>query len=246
MSADAITGKCSLQQVHELVVNHCSKKRIRIYEAGGGSASSLSSTILSNADVTVVDIDEGQLQRNKYANTKILGDIQTRAFPPESFELIVCYNVIEHLDAPDRAINQFYQALAPGGLLFIGAPNPESFSGWITRITPHWFHVQYYRVILGYKTAGQPGNVPFPTIFHRIVAPSVLIDFCRDLGFNVLYFREYRGMVYENTAQRRPIIGKLLNLTVQVANALVLWRKDLRNGDYHIVLEKPRGSGSRQ
>jgi hypothetical protein len=48
-------------------------------------------------------------------------------------------------------------------------------------------------------------------------------------------------MIYENMAQWRPVLGKLLNLAVQMANALTLWRKDFRSGDYHIVLEKPPG-----
>ena len=237
-----VTGKQSLQQVHELIVNRTSTKNARIYEAGGGSASCVPSDILNSGHVTVVDIDEGQLQRNKYAETKILGDIQTQAFARDSFELIVCYNVIEHLNAPDQAINQFFHALVPGGLLFIAAPNPESLSGWITKMTPHWFHVQFYRQILGYKDAGQPGRVPFPTVFHRVVSPSALIDFCRKIGFNVLYFQKYKGMVYENMAQRSPVLGSLLNMTVQLANALILWRNDLRNGDYHIVLERPISS----
>ena len=233
-----VTGQNSLRKVHELIANRISTKTIRIYEAGGGSVSCLASDILNSAHVTVVDIDEEQLQRNKYAETKILGDIQTQAFARDSFELIVCYNVIEHLNAPDQAINHFFHALVPGGLVFIAAPNPESFSGWITRMTPHWFHVQFYRV-LGYKDAGQPGRHPFPTVFHRIVSPSALVDFCRKIGFNVLYFQKYKGMVYENMAQRSPVLGSLLNMTVQLANALILWRKDLRNGDYHIVLERP-------
>jgi SAM-dependent methyltransferase len=236
-----ITGKASLQEVHSILANRFSTKRPRIYEAGGGSASSIPADILTNANVTVVDIDETQLRNNMYANTKVLGDIQAHTFPRDSFDLVACFNVIEHLNAPDRAIDRFYEALASGGLLFIGAPNPKSFSGWVTKVTPHWFHVQYYRHILGYKTAGQPGSVPFPTIFHPVVSPAALIAFCRKLGFNVLYFCEYRGMIYENMAQRRPVLGKLLNLTVQMANALTLWRKDLRNGDYHIVLEKPLG-----
>jgi len=238
-----VTGKHSLQKVHELIATRLPAKSIRIYEAGGGSASCVPADLLSNADVTVVDIDDVQLQKNKYANTKILGDIQTRAFPTGSFDLIVCFNVIEHLSAPDDAIRRFYEALAPGGLLFIAAPNPESFSGRITRMTPHWFHVQYYRFVLGYKTAGKPGSVPYPTVFHAVVSPSVLLDFCRKLGFNQLYFCAYKGMIYENMAQRRPMLGKLLNIAVQAANALVLWRKDLRNGDYHLVLEKPRVVG---
>jgi SAM-dependent methyltransferase len=234
-----VTGKRSLQAVHELLAKRISTKNPRIYEAGGGSASCVAADMLKSAHVTVVDIAEGQLERNTFAETKILGDIQTRTFPENSFDLIVCYNVIEHLDAPDQAITQFYNALGSGGLLFIAAPNPESLSGWVTKITPHWIHVQYYRRVLGYKNAGLPGRTPFPTVFHRVVRPSVLVDYCRKLGFNVLYFQAYKGMVYENLAQRKPTLGRLLNLAVQLANALVPWRKDLRNGDYHIVLEKP-------
>jgi hypothetical protein len=93
--------------------------------------------------------------------------------------------------------------------------------------------------------AGKPGAVPFPTIFHHVVSPPTLIEYCRGLGFNVLYFCEYKGMIYENMNERRPLLGKLLNISVAMANALTLWRKDLRNGDYHIVLEKPDGCGWR-
>lgn len=240
-------GKNSLRNVHDLIERHAGNMPLRIYEAGGGSASSIPADVLANAQVTVVDIDETQLQNNKYANTKMLGDIQQQAFPPGSFDLVICFNVIEHLDAPDKAISQFYKALVPGGLLFIGAPNPDSFSGWVTKMTPHWFHVMYYRYVLGYETAGQPGSVPFPTVFHRVINPPALIEYCRKLGFNVLYFREYKGMIYENMNQRRPVLGKLLDLSVRLANAMILWRKDLRNGDYHIVLEKPaRGANARQ
>jgi SAM-dependent methyltransferase len=233
------TGITSLQRVHSLIEHRGSEGPLRIYEAGGGSASSLPSGILKNAQVTVVDIDETQLSRNKYANTKMLGDVQKQEFPQYSFDVVVCFNVIEHLDAPDKAIFQFYNALTPGGLLFIGAPNPHSFSGWVTKFTPHWFHVAYYRYMLGYKMAGKPGAVPFPTVFHRVVSPPALIEYCRKLGFKILYFCEYKGMIYENMNERRPLLGKLLNISVSMANALTLWRKDLRNGDYHIVLEKP-------
>src|SRR6185437_8044097 len=139
----SVTGKYSLERFHALVLERISSKKARIYEAGGGSLSSLPPTILNDASITVVDIDDEQLRRNKYATTKILGNIQTHEFPKDSFELVVCFNVLEHLDAPDNAIRRFYDALVPGGLLFIGAPNPKSLSGWITRVTPHWFHVQY-------------------------------------------------------------------------------------------------------
>ena len=236
------SGAQSLKKVHELIGSRIGMSVPKIYEAGGGSASSLPADVISRGQVTVVDIDKTQLERNAYAHEKVLGDIQQKEFPDGSFDLISCFNVIEHLDAPDKAIKHFFRALAPKGLLFIGAPNPLSFSGWITRVTPHWVHVQYYRRVLGYKAAGLPGSVPFPTVFNPVVRPPQLIEFCREIGFNVLYFCEYEGMIYENTAQRRPVIGKLLNLAVEFANAFVLWRRDLRNGDYHIVLEKPEAN----
>ena len=228
--------------MQSILANRFSTKTVRIYEAGGGSASWAPPAIRSGSHTTVVDIDETQLKNNNYANVKILGDIQTQEFPSGTFDLVICYNVIEHLDAPDKAIAQFYQALTPGGVLFIGAPNPGSFSGWVTKMTPHWFHVMYYRHVLGYKSAGQPGSVPFPAVFHRVINPPVLIEYCGSLGFKVVYFTEYKGMIYENMDQRSPFLGKILSMAVTVANALILWRKDLRNGDYHIVLEKPIGA----
>jgi len=146
--------------------------------------------------------------------------------------------VIEHLDAPPRALNLFFQALKPGGLLFIGAPNPNSFTGWVTRLTPHWFHVWYYQIVLGRKSAGQPGHGPFRTVFHPVVAPPALVKYCRELGFNVLYFKEYQGDLLRQLGERRPLLGKLLKAVIGIANAFTLWRKDLKNGDFHILLQK--------
>jgi SAM-dependent methyltransferase len=236
---ESVTADTSLQTVHELLSKRFAGKDIRIYEAGGGSASFMQADILTGADVTVLDIDAIQLSKNSYADHKILGDIQTYAFPNDSFELIVCYNVIEHLDAPDRAFDLFFKALTPGGLLFIGAPNPSSFSGWITKLTPHWFHVWYYKFFLGYKTAGQPGHVPFRTIYHPVVTPKALINYCEKLGFRVVYFKEYQGDLLRRLSERWPLLGKLLNAVIGLANAFTLGKKDLKNGDFHILLEKP-------
>ena len=127
----------SLRAAQETITNRFKGMRVCLYEAGGGSMSYLPENFIAAADVTVVDIDPTQLKSNAYAKTKILGDIQSHAFPPNCFDVVVCYNVIEHLQAPDRAIRLFCDALKPGGLLFIGAPKPDSLSGFVTRVTPH-------------------------------------------------------------------------------------------------------------
>jgi SAM-dependent methyltransferase len=238
MSSD--TYRRALEALHAVLEARLPHAKARIYEAGGGSTSFVNLSFVEQPNITVVDIDEAQLRHNRYADRKILGDIETETFPPNSFDLIVCYNVLEHLLAPDRAVGLFYGALAPDGLLVIGAPHPQSFSGMITKLTPHWFHIWYYRFVLGHKSAGQPGSVPFRTVYHPIVTPSRLIAFGQQLGFRVVHFHEYEGDQYERIALRNPFVGKVVNLTVSMANALFFGRRDLRKGEFHLVLQKPR------
>ena len=200
--------------------------------------SALPPSLLDHSTITVVDIDETQLRNNTYAHVKVRGNIETHSFPPNSFDLIVCHDVIEHLDYVDQAITQFHNALAPEGLLFIGAPNPESFSGFVTRVTPHWFHVWFYRVILKREHAGLPGHAPFPTVYHPLVSPRALLTFCENINFNLIYSNKYTSVGYTRVRERRPILGWLLYVTTGLINTLFLGQRDVRLGNYHVIFEK--------
>jgi SAM-dependent methyltransferase len=228
----------ALREVREFIADRFRGKNVRIYEAGGGSLSVLPLSSLNKPAISVVDIDETQLRNNGYADTKILGDIQTYVFPPNSFDLVVCYNVIEHLPSVDQAIRQFHHALAPGGLVFIGAPNPGSFFGLVTKYSPHWFHVWFYRTILRHKDAGKPGHLPFPTFYHPIVSPKALLKFCEQIGFEPIYFNLYIGSNYTDLKKTRPVVGWLVTAGLGVMNALTFGRLKLAHGDYHVVLQK--------
>jgi len=74
-----------------------------------------------------------KLCNNDYAQNTILGDIQTHRFKPNSFNLVNCYNVIEHLPDVEAALTGFFHSLKPGGLVLIAAPNPKSLSGVVTK-----------------------------------------------------------------------------------------------------------------
>jgi SAM-dependent methyltransferase len=233
----------SLSAVHDLLLSKFAGQNIRIYEAGGGSMSYLPQELIGRAEKTVVDIEEKQLRKNFYAEHKICGDIQRAHFRRDSFDLVVCYNVIEHLERPDQAIAHFYDALVAGGLVFIAAPNPLSFSGMVTKFTPHWFHVWFYRRVLKNKDAGQPGAAPFRTIYHPVVSPPRLMQFCRQLGFEIVYYKEFETVQYNSLKRQRPAIAWMLNAFLRAWEFVL--RRDLRNGDFHIVLEKPRPVPSR-
>jgi SAM-dependent methyltransferase len=228
----------SLLAVHGILGTRLPPTRLSIYEAGGGSTSFLPLDLLRRAHVTVVDIDENQIRNNDYAQETILGDVQTYRFAPDSFDLVICYNVIEHLPDVEAALSGFCDALKPGGLLLIGAPNPKSLSGVVTKYTPHWFHVWFYRHIRGDKNAGLPGQAPFPTVFHPLVRLSRLEAFAKAHRLQVIYRREYESPRFPELRARKPLLAALVDAAALAMNFLLLANADVRHGDYHIILRK--------
>jgi SAM-dependent methyltransferase len=231
-------AQASLLQLHGVLRKFLSRPNLAVYEAGGGSTSFLPPEILTGADVTVVDIDADQIANNDYAHHRILGDIQSHAFPRNSFDMVACYNVIEHLPDVEAALRRFCECIRSGGLVVIGAPNPASLSGVVTRYTPHGFHVWYYRNIMGKANAGLPGEPPFPVYFHPLVWPERLKAFARRAGFETVFEQKYESPRYVEMRARRPWLAAGVDLAARVLNALMLNKVDVRHGDYHLVLRK--------
>jgi SAM-dependent methyltransferase len=228
----------SLLAVYDVLSTGLPKGGISIYEAGGGSTSFLPLELLRRAKVTVVDIDAEQLRKNDYAQQKILGDVQSYRFPRDSCDLVICYNVIEHLRDVEAALDRFCEALKPGGLILIGAPSPQSLSGFVTRHTPHWFHVWFYRYVMGEERAGQPGQPPFQTLFHPLVEPSRLVASANARGMDAIYCREYESPRYPEMRASKPALAAPLDSVATMLNLVLVRKTDVRNGDYHLVLRK--------
>src|ERR1700688_3122070 len=226
----------SLLAVHAILGATLPPTKLAIYEAGGGSTSFVPLDVLDRAHVTVVDIDPYQIRNNDYAHEIILGDIQTWRFAPGSFDLVICYNVIEHLPDVEAALSGFCESLRPGGLVLIGAPNPRSLSGVVTKYSPHWIHVWFYRHIRGQREAGLAGHPPFPTFFHPLVTLSNLEAFANAHGLEVIYRKEYQSPRFPKMRTHKPALAALLDATAVVMNVLLPGKVDVRRGDYHVIL----------
>src|SRR5436853_7774079 len=114
----------SLANVTRLLADQFGARPISVYEAGGGSTSYIPLDGLNVAKITLVDIDPRQVERNDIAHETILGDLQTIELPAESFDLVICYNVIEHLPRLTEALERMSRVVKRGGLIVIGAPMP--------------------------------------------------------------------------------------------------------------------------
>ena len=236
----------SLASVHALLQATLPAGQVAIYEAGGGASSYLPAALLRRAHVTCVDIDPTQVSNNGYAGTTICGDVQVHRMPEASMDLVTSYNVIEHLPHVDAALERFAEALRPGGLLLIGAPHPHSLSGLVTKYSPHWFHVWFYRHIRGHARAGEPGEPPFPVHYHPLVQPTRLKAFMAAHGFETVYERVYESPRFAEMRIRHRALAALVDTVTGAFNLLAAGRFNLRHGDYHLVLRKrpaPLASG---
>lgn len=65
------------------------------------------------------------------------GDILDATFPENSFELVTCFHVLEHVADPRAVITKMLRWLAPGGMLVIESPNAASVGA--ARFGTHWF-----------------------------------------------------------------------------------------------------------
>ena len=231
-------AKQSLLTVHSILEARLLAGPLSIYEAGGGSTSYLPLGVLDRAHVTVVDNDPDQIRNNTYAQEALLGDIQTYRFPTQRFDLIICYNVIEHVPDVEATLSGFCEALKPNGLLLIGAPNPRSLSGVVTKYSPHWFHVWFYRHIRGKPKAGLPGEAPFPTHFHPMVTLANLEAFVAQRGLQVIYRKTYESPRYPEMRRRKPLLAAAVDVLARTMNAFLPGKIDVRHGDYHVILRK--------
>jgi 2-polyprenyl-3-methyl-5-hydroxy-6-metoxy-1,4-benzoquinol methylase len=186
-----------------------------VLEAGCGSSTHINLT--GNFHFTGIDISQYQLDRNANVQAKILDDIQTHEFPHESFDIIICWDVLEHLPHPDKALNRFYESLNKDGILIMAFPNLLSLKGLITKFTPLWFHICYYKTILKYKEAGTLDHGPFPTYLKNRISPNNILKYAMQNNLSVEYFELLEYTFFKKLRTRNVF----LNLFFHVAGFFV-------------------------
>ncbi len=116
----------------------------------------------------------------------IVGDLRTISFKREEFDCIYCFDVLEHISGAKEVIDSCFEWLKPQGLLVLVFPDRETVFGFLTRITPFWFHVAFYKYIKGSQNAGKPGFGPCPTYYDKIVSQRGINEYCYSHNHKVL------------------------------------------------------------
>ncbi len=124
---------------------HARGRRVLDAACGEGYGAALLAGVA--ASVLGVDLDEAAAghARERYAdrgNLRFeLHDVTLLdALPDASFDLIVSFETLEHVEAQDRMLRGFRRLLAPGGVLLVSSPDKANYSDAGGHVNP--FHVR--------------------------------------------------------------------------------------------------------
>ena len=214
--------------------NH--KESINILEAGCGRKWPFN---LDGIQYTLTGVDTDKTALKIRKNTLcdlheiIKGDLCTVDMASDKYDVIYCSYVLEHIKRADVVMNNFIKWVKPNGLIIIKVPNPYSVQGYITRITPHWFHVFYHRFVLGNKEAGKPGYGPYPTCYHPVISRKGISNYCNNNGVTLI--SEYGE---EFVKPGKGIIKVLLCLFKKMINGISMGRLGDKNTNLLYIIRK--------
>jgi len=99
-----------------------------VLDAGCGPTQRYISILPPDAWGVGLDIDRENVAKSKKANTSknvsfIVGDIQNLPFIDNTFDLVVCCDVLEHVEEQDKAVKELAAVLRKRGRLLISTSN---------------------------------------------------------------------------------------------------------------------------
>jgi SAM-dependent methyltransferase len=210
----------------------------RVLEAGCGQAWVL--TPRSDAvHITGVDTDGEALRIRREVkgdlDEEILGDLRTVDLPAESFDVIYCSYVLEHVAGAEAVLDRFVAALRPGGRLIVRVPDGTSVYGFLVRHSPHRLHVLYKRYVERKPDAGKPGHAPYPTVYDDVVTLRGLRDWAgrhelevqHEFGTN-MYLRMFGPL--------RPVVDAALRAVATLSRG----RLSASHNNICLILRKPQ------
>jgi 2-polyprenyl-3-methyl-5-hydroxy-6-metoxy-1,4-benzoquinol methylase len=89
------------------------------------------------------------MAHKRHVSLVLSGDAENLAFTPETFDVVLASEVVEHLWNPQRFLDDAYRVLKPKGYLILEAP--EGIEGLRYDAHKNWFTVEIFQHMLGKK-----------------------------------------------------------------------------------------------
>jgi SAM-dependent methyltransferase len=92
---------------------------------GWGTTLLLDAGALAAVGVDIADEAVVDAQRRAPQASFVRGDLRSLPLGDDTFDLVVCFEAIEHIEEPRRGLDELARVLAPGGTLLVSSPNPH-------------------------------------------------------------------------------------------------------------------------
>lgn len=73
-----------------------------------------------------IDLDFPSLRQNQSLRDRVMGSLEFLPFAKESFDVVTCNWVVEHLEAPEAVLAEIKRVLRPGGRFLFHTPNRKA------------------------------------------------------------------------------------------------------------------------
>lgn len=180
----------SLHDINPLRTNyidlhaHLAGKKVLDVGCGGGLLSEAMAQ--RGADVTGIDLGQANLNTAKLHALESGVQVDYQHIPveelatqqPESFDVVTCLEMLEHVPDPAAIIQACQQLVKPGGQIFFSTlnRNPKSYA----------FAILAAEYLMGLVPKGTHD-------YHKFIKPSELAGWCRNARLTV---KDITGMVY--------------------------------------------------
>lgn len=211
-------------------------KTLRVLEAGCGSLSHV--RLGRNVHVVGIDVSAEALEQNATIHERIQANLETVDLGNCEYDLIVCWDVLEHLAEPTRVITKFFMAVKPGGLILLAFPNVLSLKSLVAKCTPLSFHLFVHRLIYGQRAGRAPGYEVCPTYLRYSMVPQAIAKQASGHGFDVDLYSIYESGMQRRFRERVHIVGKPWQAVRVLVRLLSVGIIDAEGTDCVLILRK--------
>jgi SAM-dependent methyltransferase len=134
------------------------------------------------AKVIGIDVDEGAKDNPFLDEFHLISD---GPWPVESnsVDLIVCDNVMEHVENPDQLVAEFCRVLKKDGYLCLRTPNRWNYISLVATLVPNKYHSK----VTSFAQEGRKEEDVFPT-FYRCNSSQKLKNIMKKNGFDSVVY----------------------------------------------------------
>lgn len=192
-------AKCRDPWVIQVIQSQFQEQSTQVLDVGCGGGFLSNRLAKEGYRVTGVDLSETSLEvARRYDSTQsvryLSADAYSLPFKAGSFDVVSAMDFLEHVDRPERAIQEISRVLKPGGLFFFHTFNRNPISNFVVIKLVEWF---------------VKNTPPHMHLSHLFIRPRELTQFCKDSGLNVIEMRGLRPNLFSRAALKSLWTGSV-------------------------------------